>query len=234
MRKFFLSGILLLAFTLSSGQNSWAMFFSNGDFETGDLSGYFVQEDFADVGSSPLANAVDDGTGNHVGELLTGFTGNGVTNITLGRDIGTMPLSAENLFFDFRVFDAGDDAGGGSNFIDLLTIALLTDSGDLNPILTADTAGYSVLDPSLTNVSLLSNGFYRVNTNVSGFGGANNSRLFFDLLDDDDARLTKAWIDNLDLTLQEENNVIPEPATMMMLGAGFLSLISMRRKILEV
>lgn len=229
MRRLFVF-ILLLGFTFGPGQNSWAMFFSNGDFETGDLSGYFVQEDFSDVVSSPLANAVDDGTGNHVGELLTGFTGNGVTNITLGRDIGTMPLSSENLFFDFRVFDAGDDAGGGSNFIDLLTIALLTDSGDLNPIMTADTAGYSVIDPSLTSVSLLSNGFYRVNTDVSSFSGANNSRLFFDLFDDDDARLTKAWIDNLDLTLQDGSNVIPEPATLVMMGAGIISMAGLRRK----
>lgn len=229
MRRLFVF-ILLLGFTFGPGQNSWAMFFPNGDFETGDLSGYFVQEDFSDVVSSPLANAVDDGTGNHVGELLTGFTGNGVTNITLGRDIGTMPLSSENLFFDFRVFDAGDDAGGGSNFIDLLTIALLTDSGDLNPIMTADTAGYSVIDPSLTSVSLLSNGFYRVNTDVSSFSGANNSRLFFDLFDDDDARLTKAWIDNLDLTLQDGSNVIPEPATLVMMGAGIISMAGLRRK----
>jgi hypothetical protein len=229
MRKLF-TFLLLLGFTLGPGQNSWAMFFPNGDFGTGDLSGYFVQEDFSDVSSSPLANAIDDGTGNNVGELLTGFSSNGVTNITLGRDIGTMPLSSENLFFDFRVFDVGDDAGGGSNFIDLLTIALLTDSGDLNPILTADTAGYSVLDPSLTSVSLLSNGFYRVNTDVSSFSGANNSRLFFDLFDDDDARLTKAWIDNLDLTLQDGSNVIPEPTTLVMMGAGIISMAGLRRK----
>ena len=227
--KILLTALLLLTFTLGSGQNSWAMFFSNGDFEMGDLSGWFVQEDFSDVGSSSLVNAVDDGTGNHVGEIFTGFTSNGVTTSTLGRDIGTMPLSAQDLFFDFRVIDAGDDQGGGSNFIDLLTISLLTDSGDLNPILTADTSGFSVINPSLTNVNLLGNGFYRVNTNVSGLKGANNSKLFFDLFDDDDARLTKAWVDNLDLRLEE--NVVPEPATLWMLGTGFLSIAGMRRKI---
>jgi hypothetical protein len=224
-----ISVVLIAFFVLLMGQTqAQAMFFANGDFEAGDLSGYFVQEDFADVGSSPLVNAVDDGTGNYAGELMTGFAAWGVTTSTLGRDIGTMPGSALDLLFDFKVSDAGDDAGGGSLFMDLFSVSLLTDSGDLNPIMTADTAGYSILNPSLTTVALLPNGFYRVDTDVSGLSGAGNSKLFFDLFDDDDGRLTRAWVDNLDLSAGE--HVVPEPATLMMLGAGIVSLAGMRRR----
>ena len=221
----------LFAFLLVPPQSAHAMFFPNGDFEKGDLSHWFVQEDFSDVASSPLVKAVDDGTGNHVGALFT--TSAGVKTATLGRDIGTMPAAAQDLFFDYRLFDVGPDDGGvmtasipslSSSFLDSFTISLLTDSGDLNPILTADNAGFTVIDPSLTSVNLLSNGFYHVNTDVSGLRGANNSKLFFDLADENDGRLTKAWVDNADIT------VTPEPTTIMLLSCGLMGLMRLRKK----
>ena len=230
MRKVFLF-LLLTVIILGHPQKAHAMFFSNGDFETGNLNNWFVQEDFGDVPSSPQAAVVDDGTGNHVGALFG--TSTGVKTITLGRDIGTMPLSADNLFFDFRNFDAGPDGGisnlSTSSFLDSFTISLLTDAGDLNPILTADNTGFTVIDPSLTTVNLLANGFYHVNTNVAGLRGADNSKLFFDLSDEIDGRLTNAWIDNLDLS-EKSTSAVPEPATFVMFVGGLVGLTRSWRK----
>jgi len=223
MKKFFIHSVLTMGMMLCLSQPAQAMFFPNGDFETADLSGYFVQEDFADVPSSTLVTVIDDGTGNHVAEVKTGFTSDGVFSTTLGRDIGTIPDMAENLYFDFKVSDDGPDFGGGG-FSDFFAVSLLTDLGDLGPIINADTAGFTIFQPTLTTTGLLPSGFIRVVTDISGFRGATNSILLFDLFDEDDGRLTLAQIDNLEL------GIVPEPATLILFGSGFLTSLAYRRK----
>lgn len=216
----------------------------NGDFETGDLSGYFVQEDFADVPSSPLVKNVDDGTGNRVGEIKTGFASHGVTNASLARDFGTLPPDVQDLFFDVKFFDVGEDApppiltlASAPQFQafelialpDTLTVSFETGPGNFTSLFSLTQSGYTVSNPSLTQVDTLANGFYRVKTNFSGFAGATNSALYFDLLDDDDQRLSKVNVDNIDLTAANQA-VAPEPASMLLIGGGLLGFGYLRRK----
>lgn len=214
----------------------------NGDFETGNLSGYVSQEDFADVPSSPLVNNVDDGTGNHVGEIKTGFSDTGVTTATLGRIFDTLPADVQDLVFDVKFFDTGFDnppiltLASAPQFSllsavpsDVLTVSFLSDSGNLSPLFALNNSGYSIIDPSLTEVSALSNGYYHVKTNLSGLAGATNSAVYFDLLDEDDNRLSKVNVDNVDLTSGNQA-VAPEPASMLLMGAGLAGFGYLRKK----
>ena len=50
----------------------------NGDFQTGDLQGWSIQEDYLDVLNSDLVVCTDIGSGNYVGTLLTGYTQYGI------------------------------------------------------------------------------------------------------------------------------------------------------------
>ena len=204
-------------------------FVSNGDFENGDLSGYFYQEDLVDVASSPLVKVVDDGTGNHVGEISTGFTFNDVLVATIGRDLGTLPSFAQNILFDFKMFDAGADPQGNGNLPDTFTVTLQTDSGDVNHLVDATVLGNTIGNPGITQLTLLSNGFYRATTNISSLQNAANSKLFFDLLDDDDTRLSKVWVDNLALT-NGSPTVTPEPSGLVLYGVGALAIVWVNRK----
>lgn len=219
-------------------------FIPNGDFETGDLTGYKVQEDFADVPSSPLVKNVDDGTGNHVGEINTGFTSNGVTISTIARDFGTLPADVQDLVFDIQFVDVGPDnpdnppifaLASSPNFValesldpDILGVSLTTDSGNIFNFFKMTSSGYVAPYPD-TQVESLSNGFLRVKTNLAGFSGAQNSTLYIDLTDGDDQRLSKVNVDNIDLTTANQA-VAPEPASMLLLSSGLLGFGFLRKK----
>ncbi len=217
----------------------------NGDFETGDLTGYHSEEDFAPVPSSALVKNVDDGTGNHVGQITTGFTSDGVTTATLAADLGTLPVDVQDLFFDVKFFDVGEDKTDNPPIFALKTspnfIALESLDSDLDTLSVSfgnfgtglpnffnlTSSGYTA-DPGI-EVEALSSGFYRVKTNVSGFAGTNNNGLYFDLYDGDDLRLSKVHVDNIDLTTANQA-VAPEPASMFLIGSGLLGFGFLRKK----
>lgn len=210
----------------------------NGDFETGDLTGYSAQEDFADVVSSPLVQNVDDGTGNRVGEINTGFTSNGVTVSSLIRDFGTLPADVQDLFFDVSFIDAGEDnppifaLAQSPEFQllevsdpDFLRVYLGTENGN-KFLLGMDSSSYSLGAGAFTEV--LPNGFLRVRTQIAGFGGT-NSQMYFDLYDGDDQRLSKVQVDNIDFT-SKNPAVVPEPASMLLIGSGLMGFGFLRKK----
>ena len=238
MKKNILLTTLSLMVIFSSP--AFAVNLSNGDFETGDLTGYFVQEDLTDVPSSSLVQNVNDGTGNRVGEILTGFTSNGVTTSTLARDFGTLPSDVQDLVFDVKFFDVGADNPpiftlvSSPEFIafdsvdqDILNVSLQSDAGTLPNFFQLSSSGFIVNNPD-TQVANLSNGFYRVTTNVSSLGGSTNNKLYFDLTDEDDLRLSKVHVDNIDLTSNQA--VAPEPASMLLIGSGLLGFGYLRKK----
>lgn len=212
----------------------------NGDFETGDLTGYRVQEDYTDVPSSPLVGNVNDGTGNRVGELNTGFTSNGVSISSLINDFGALPADVQDLFFDVKFFDVGEDnppvffLADSPEFLalevldlDEFSVGVGTPDGSLgNNIFKLTAFGYTAAPG--TEVESLSNGFYRVKTNVSGLAGEDRS-LFMDLYDGDDQRLSKVHVDNIDLTAANQA-VAPEPASMLLIGGGLMGFGYLRKK----
>lgn len=235
------ASVFAVAAILMFGFNSSAhALIPNGDFETGDLTGYKVQEDFLDVASSPLVNNVDDGSGNHVGQIDTGFTDFGVTTATLARDFGALPADVQDLFFDVRFLDMGEDI---PSELDLqsspeLSLLELLDPDELqvffvsgavinNPSFTLRSDGFTAFPG--TEVENLSNGFYRVKTDISSFAGNQESIVFFDLRDGDDQRLSRVQIDNIDLTTADKS-VVPEPATMLLMSGGLLGFGYLRRK----
>jgi hypothetical protein len=213
----------------------------NGDFETGDLTNYRVQEDFADVPSSPLVKNVDDGTGNHVGEINTGFTSTGVTTSSLISDFGTLPSDVQDLFFDVQFVDVGPDnppifaLQSSPEFLvkddfsaDILIVAIgNSDSTIGNNIFSLTSSGYSAAPG--TEVEALSNGYYRVKTNISGLAGTSNQAIFFDLNDNNDQRLSKVNVDNIDL-VEANQAVAPEPASMLLIGGGLMGFGFLRKK----
>jgi hypothetical protein len=212
----------------------------NGDFETGDLTGYRVQEDLADVPSSSLVSNVNDGTGNRVGELNTGFSSNGVSISSLVNDFGTLPADVQDLFFDVKFFDVGTDnppifaLADSPEFLalevldpDMFYVGIGTPDGLAGTNLFKLTASGYTAAPG-TEVEALSNGFYRVKTNVSGLAGSNRS-LFMDLYDGDDQRLSKVHVDNIDLTAANQA-VAPEPASMLLIGGGLMGFGYLRKK----
>ncbi len=241
MRKDLMSVILFGMVMLVGSVKGEASLLSNGDFQSGDLSGWFVQEDFTDSPGSPLVGVVNTGIGNLAAQLFSGLTSEGVTTVTLGQDIGTIPSTAEILNFDLRFFDAGKDDGSASfstlavftptppgSSLDALTVSLISSLGALDPIVTIDASGFSLSNPSLTTVSLLPNGFYRFSTDVSAMKDAVDAQLFFNLWDRADGRLSKAQVDNVDITLASIS-VVPEPGTWALLSTGLLSMLGKRR-----
>lgn len=237
IRPSVLAASFILVFGLSSSAHA---LIPNGDFEQGDLTGYFVQEDFLDVASSPLIQNVDDGTGNRVGELSTGFTEFGVTQSSLVRDFGTLPADVQDLVFDVRFFDAGEDndpilaLGSSPEFLaaesldpDILIVSYGSDSGGVFDLFNVTAADFR--NNKSTHVEPLSNGFLRVKSDLSGLSGATNFRLYYDLRDGDDQRLSKVQLDNIDLT-SVDKSVVPEPATMLLMSGGLLGFGYLRNK----
>lgn len=233
--------VFAASFILMLGFNSSAhALIPNGDFETGDLIGYRVQEDLADVPSSIFVNNVDDGSGNRVGELITGFTASGVSTTSLINDFGSLPADVQDLFFDVKFFDVGEDnppifaLESSPEFFalevvdpDTLYVGIGSTDGlsGIN-IFQLTSTGYFAAPG--TEVESLSNGFYRVKTNVSGLAPTDNS-LFFDLYDGDDQRLSKVHVDNIDYSAVDKS-VVPEPATMLLMSGGLLGFGYLRKK----
>lgn len=233
--------VVVLSMILACGVCSSAYaLIPNGDFETGDLSDYKVQEDFSDVASSPLVNNVDDGTGNRVGQIETGFTDFGVSTATLARDFSALPADVQDLFFDVRFIDAGKDAEEileleSSPLLspldplaihDILDVHYETDKGTLVSFFTLQASGYTQVGG--TEVESLSNGFYHVRTDISGFAGTSQSTLYFDLFDANDQRLSKVQVDNIGIS-SIEKSVVPEPATMLLMSGGLLGFGYLRK-----
>lgn len=193
----------------------------NGDFQNGLLSPWQIQEDFAGESTSVLAKCEEISPNQFVGTLTTGYNTRGIYVVSLLQQNLTIPGDALELVFDYQLIDRGaDTSNGNSSFVDQLSVSLLSDKGDVDPILSADKKGETLASKVIEKVAL-GNGYFRVKTDVAALAGSMNTSIIFDLYDEDDGRLTMAHIDNVAF-------IIPEPVSIATFIVGSVLLCRKR------
>ena len=213
----------------------------NGDFETGDLSGYYVQKRGVDVDFFPTVRNVDDGTGNRVGEVASGAYLESERIITLGKNFGALPSDVQDLFFDVKLFDLGPEDQGSLNLAqspvlnplaststtDYLYAVFVADGQNEN-LFILDTQTFRNRNPFLVSYQELDNGFLRVKANISQYAGSQNAKLNLYMNNTDDHINSKFQVDNIDLTSSNQA-VAPEPSTIFLLGGGLAGMFWRKR-----
>ncbi len=215
----------------------------NGDFETGDLTGYFTEDDAYDP-NPDIGVSLDPITGNHFASIDTSHAS--YAN-TLGQDL-TLPGAPAVLSFDFGFATADDgsfDAGAG--FPDSFAVGLTTAGGAWLDILVVDLLG-PLPDPSdgiegLTGATPIDVVFdpsvsipgFAPGSGATAYGGAisvslpasvlgEGATLAFDLFDEEDGARTVAAVDNIAIAAgQPPSPAVPEPATGVLLGVGLVA-----------
>ena len=220
-RLFFAGFFIVSAFLLVTPQAQATIL--NGDFETGNLEGWTMQENYMEVSNSNLVDCTPFGDEGYVATLLTGYTDYGVYVSSLLQENLTIADLAFELVFDYRIADIGPDpGGGGGGFLDQLSVSFLSDKGNIDPLLAVDMDGITLEPLYVKSTENIGGGFVRVVTDISLFAGASNTSIIFDLYDENDGRLTRVDVDNV-------NIIIPEPASILFTILGIVILHRSRR-----
>lgn len=216
----------------------------NGNFETGDLSGFYIENTLQQlVDSYPTVNNVDDGTGNRVGEVRSGSPYvQSERFITLGKDLGALPDDVQDLFFDVKMIDLGPEDQGGVQLsespildplgqrkpTDYLYAGIRVDGFNERLFSLWEPDSYSNYQPYMVSDVKLENGFQRFKVDISRYAGNQESKLMLTMINTDDGYNRKFWVDNIDLKTTNES-VVPEPSTIFLLGGGLAGMLSRRR-----
>ena len=161
--------IVALGLCLVINNFAEAIPFVNGDFETGDLTGYFTEDDIGDPNSDITVDD-DPGTGNHFASITP--TGASWFN-TLGQEF-LVPSTPGTLSFDFA-FSTQGSPDTVTGFPDSFAVSLLTFSdNDFLDILVVDTYGV-LTDPSFGGWSI----GYDSSVSIPGFVPFNQGTTFF-------------------------------------------------------
>ena len=196
----------------------------NGDFETGDLSGWTTSA----IGGSPLISVVMPGT-NHFAELATGDFATGPFISTLEQTFTVDPATPQ-LSFDFTLPSTIlDPTGTGlSPFLDSFVVSLLSGASFFDLLLVdqfgaiADPFGTA---PGTTGVAAPSDVAFDFSlvADLSSLVGESVT-LFFDVINEDDGFESVFALDNVQLT--GTGAVVPEPSTFIIFVVGLLTFCS--------
>jgi len=231
---------LLTTLLLAAALPAAAVSLTNGNFETGDLTGYFTEDDLGDPNPA-VTVAADPGSGNHFASLDTASHTSFFN--TLGQDL-TLPPSPAVLSFDVgfsTAVDGSTDVGMG--FPDSFAVSLVT-TADFLDILVVDAAGGVVADPGGSLPVT-----YDPTSTIAGFAplagagalsGAitlplpasmlgDDATLFFDLFDEEDGHRSIAAVDNIALQAAPAP-AVPEPATGLLLTVGLAAMAGAARR----
>jgi hypothetical protein len=222
---------MLLALILPFAGTASATIIVNGDFETGDLTGWTASATGAVIPPpplTPLISVISIG-GSSAAEFETGDFASGPFISTLEQTF-TLPPDTSQLVFDFSLSTAPDPTGTGTSpFLDSFVVSL-TDSVDFFDLLLVDAFG-AIPDPFGSAPGTVALGSpmnpaldFGLTVDISALAGSTVT-LFFDIINEDDGSITTALLDNVAVPAQ-----IPEPHTLWLLVGGIFSLLVMGKK----
>lgn len=199
--------------TLFWAGSATAMLISNGDFETGDLSGWKTSGDVRVASAGSVFSTAEGMDGSFAG---IGFD-NGPVQSRLWQNFDVSGYTKVSISFNwaFNFYDASN-----SNNDVFVSILRDYDNSTVNNI-TLDklkTQGKKKSPDS----QLLFGTFDEV-IDISGFN-TDNARLQFRLTENTGVIYSQAGVDNVKVS------PVPEPATVLLFGAGLAGLVALRRK----
>ena len=196
---------------------------SNGDFETGTLAGWSTSGDVSIAYSGLLANV--QGMDHYYARLGLGIT-DGISQ--LRQDIDVTGYTSLDISFSWA-FDYWDNSSSAEDtFISLVrqdgTPALRIKFVDLT------TQGTSFWDPDAD----IAFGTFSDTVDISNYV-TDDARIIFRLVEGSDSSCwtgtaSVAGIDNVVVTGNGALTPVPEPATVLLMGAGLLGMVVVSRK----
>lgn len=187
---------------------------TNGDFETGDLTGWSKQRDVkvVQIGDPGSIFTTDEGMDGNFAGLSFGNKKKGV----LWQDFDVSGLSKIEISFDW-VFDFSDSTSKKDVFA-----TVLQDAAD-KPL---SIISVEKLKTTGSNGNTGTGLWYGTFTDIFDITGITTSdaRLQFSLTDKNGALYSRAGIDNVVV------NPVPEPATVLLFGIGLAGLVAVRRR----
>jgi len=207
---------------------------SNGDFETGDLTGWTASVIAAVQPPPPLTPLISVSAvgGNHFAVFETGEFATGPFISTLEQ---TFPVPDNFVLrFDFS-FSTDDDAtgGGSSPFFDAFAVSL-TAGGSTYELLLADRSGAHDdpfgTAPGTTALDMPTGPLFdfRYVADLSALAGQ-TATLYFDIISEDDGMVASARIDNVNTRITANVDIDPNTLNLRSMGRWITCYLELQR-----